>query len=143
LTAAPLLLDNSAWARLSRPSTPEPRIAQFAADLEARRLGVCLPFMLEAADSAPDALDHAELMADLEELPRFPFDVECERRALTAHIQLSRIGHHRIPAVDVMIAAIADRHGVGVLHYDSDYDLLREKTGLEFHSEWLAPRGSL
>ena len=42
-----------------------------------------------------------------------------------------------------MIAAIADRHGVGILHYDSDYDVIRERTDLRFESVWLAPRGSL
>jgi hypothetical protein len=30
-----------------------------------------------------------------------------------------------------------------VLHYDTDYDLLRERTDLRFDSEWLAERGSL
>jgi hypothetical protein len=30
-----------------------------------------------------------------------------------------------------------------VLHYDEDYDVLREHTRLRFRSEWLAPAGSL
>jgi hypothetical protein len=30
-----------------------------------------------------------------------------------------------------------------VLHYDSDYDVLAERTSLSFEREWLAPRGTL
>ena len=41
------------------------------------------------------------------------------------------------------IAALADRHGLGVLHYDHDYDLIAEKTDLELESLWLAEPGSL
>ena len=32
---------------------------------------------------------------------------------------------------------------MGVLHYDSDYDLIRELGGDPFDSHWLAERGSL
>jgi hypothetical protein len=41
------------------------------------------------------------------------------------------------------VAALADRYELGVLHYDRDYDLLAEKTDLEFGSVWLAPAGTL
>ena len=55
----------------------------------------------------------------------------------------ARVGHHRLPPVDLLIAALADRHGLGVLHYDHDYDLIAEKTDLTFDSVWLAARGTL
>lgn len=29
------------------------------------------------------------------------------------------------------------------LYYDKDFGLLLEKTDLDFHSEWLMPRGSI
>ena len=76
-------------------------------------------------------------------LPRFPVDHDVEQRALDAQRQLARVGHHRLPPVDLLVAAVADRHGLGVLHYDGDYDVLAEKTDLTFDSVWLAPRGSL
>jgi hypothetical protein len=47
----------------------------------------------------------------------------------------------RVPPL--LIAAVADRHGLGVLHYDDDYDLIAEKTDLGFESVWLAARGTL
>jgi hypothetical protein len=36
-----------------------------------------------------------------------------------------------------------ERHDLGVLHYDHDYDLIVEKTDLAFDSVWLAARGTL
>lgn len=45
--------------------------------------------------------------------------------------------------MDLIIAALADRHDLGILHYDADYDVIRERTDLDFDSVWLAPRGTL
>jgi predicted nucleic acid-binding protein len=76
-------------------------------------------------------------------LAHYRFDETAERRALDAQAQLARVGHHRLPPVDLLIAALADRHGLGILHYDHDYDLIAEKTDLRFDSVWLADRGTL
>ena len=111
--------------------------------LERGQIGACLPFLLEARYSARHARDHDDLLDELLALPTFAIDDEVERRALAAQSQLARTGHHRLPPVDVLVAAIADRHGLGVLHYDDDYDLIVERTDLEFESVWLAPRGTL
>lgn len=48
-----------------------------------------------------------------------------------------------MPLVDVLIAAIAHVHRVGVLHYDRDFDLIRARTSLRFQSVWLARAGTL
>lgn len=45
--------------------------------------------------------------------------------------------------VDLLLAALADRHGHGVLHYDADFDLILARTDLRFDSVWLAERGTL
>jgi predicted nucleic acid-binding protein len=139
----PLLIDNSAWARLTDGALPEWRVAAFAQELEERRLGVCLPFVIEAEYSMVNADHGYETMTELEKLPRFPIDEEVERWALSAHGQLVRVGHRRISTVDIVIAAIAHHFRTGVLHYNSDFDLLLAKTHLEFVSEWLMPAGSL
>lgn len=138
-----LLLDNSAWARLGDPSLPQRRAAEIAAALEERRIATCLPFLLEAGYSARSAPDHSELIAELLALPLMHIDEAIERRAVEAQGQLARAGHHRLPPVDLMLAAIADRHGLGVLHYDTDYETLTAKTDLRFQTAWLAPRGTL
>lgn len=47
-----------------------------------------------------------------------------------------------MPPVDILLAAPADRHQLGILHPDRDYDLIAERTDLRFASEWLAMAGS-
>jgi predicted nucleic acid-binding protein len=138
-----LLLDNSAWARLADPALDHDRVTELADAFEAGRIATCLPFLLEAGYSARNARDHDELLAGLLALPRVSIDEAVERRALEAQRHLARVGHHRLPPVDLLVAALADRHGLGVLHYDRDYDLLTEKTDLAFNSVWLAPVGTL
>lgn len=138
-----LLLDNSAWVRLAVPALDDARAHEIADALEQRRIGVCLPFLLEAGYSARNASDHDELLRELTALPMLHIDAEVERRAVDAQQQLARAGHHRLPPVDLILAALADRHRVGVLHYDRDYDIVTAKTDLRFVSVWLAKRGTL
>jgi predicted nucleic acid-binding protein len=138
-----LLLDNSAWFRLAVPALGDARVHEIADAVEQRRIGVCLPFLLEAGYSARNASDHDELLRELTALPMLHIDAEVERRAVDAQRQLARAGHHRLPPVDLIVAAMADRHGVGVLHYDHDYDIVTAKTDLRFASVWLAKRGTL
>ena len=83
------------------------------------------------------------MLADLAYLPRVEIDRDIERLALDAQRELAEIGHHRLAPTDVVIAACAHAAGMGVLHYDRDYDLLAEHTSLAFESEWLAAAGVL
>lgn len=138
-----LLLDNSAWARLGDASLPNIRAEEIAVALEGGRVATYLPFLLEAGYSARSAGDHDELIEELLALPLVSMDEGIEDRAIDAQRQLARAGHHRLPPVDLILAAIADRHGLGVLHYDHDFDLLHSKTDLDFESVWLVPRGEL
>jgi predicted nucleic acid-binding protein len=138
-----LLLDNSAWARLGDAALPAGGADEIADALEAGRIAACVPFLLEAGYSARSASEHDQLFAELLSLPQYHLDDAVEQRALDAQAQLARVGHHRLPPVDLLVAALADRHGLGVLHYDHDYDLIAEKTDLRFDSVWLADRGTL
>jgi hypothetical protein len=58
-----LLLDNSAWARLTHPALSDERVAEVSDAFEAGRVATCLPFLLEAGYSARNARDHDELLA--------------------------------------------------------------------------------
>jgi predicted nucleic acid-binding protein len=111
--------------------------------MEAGRVMVCLPFLLEAGYSARSGADHRALMDDLERLPRIGITSQIEGLALRAQAELARIGHHRLAPLDVIIAACAHANGMGVLHYDRDYDTLAERTSLSFTSEWLVSPGTL
>ncbi len=138
-----LLLDNSAWARLASERLNPDRAEQVAAWMGDLQLATCLPFLLEAGYSARSGHERSAMMADLTALPRVAIDKGIETAALEVQRELADIGHHRLPPADVIIAACAHVAGMGVLHYDSDYDLLVKHTGLQFESEWLAQPGSL
>lgn len=63
-------------------------------------------------------------------------------RAVEVMSELARRGLHRSAGpVDLVIAAVAERNGLTVLHYDSDYDRIAEVTGQAM--EWVVPRGSV
>jgi predicted nucleic acid-binding protein len=138
-----LLLDNSAWARLLQGVVPKDRANLIGDWMEQREVAVCLPFLLEAGYSAQSAPKYRSIMAKFERLPRIAIGSGVEHIALQAQRELVEIGHHRLPPMDVMIAACAHSAEAGVLHYDGDYDTLAEHTGLVFESEWLAPPGTL
>jgi predicted nucleic acid-binding protein len=133
-----LLIDNSAWARLGSGRLDPDRAERVAAWIGDLQLATCLPFLLEAGYSARSGHERSAMMVDLEKLPRVEIDKDVEEAALDAQRRLADIGHHRPAPADVMIAACAHVAGMGVLHYDSDYDLLLKHTGLRFRSEWLA-----
>jgi len=138
-----LLLDNSAWSRLAHPSLPGSRTDEVADAVERGMVFASLPFLLEAGYSARNAQEHRDLIEELMALPWATIDESVERRAIEAQSQLVRTGHHRVPPVDVLLAAIAERHELGILHYDHDYDLLAARTDLRFRSVWLVKAGLL
>lgn len=140
---AELLLDNSAWARLDQPAVAQDRAEEIAGWLEQGWIVTCLPFLLEAGYSARSVRDHDQLLSELMALPNVRIEEQVENRAIDAQRQLARAGHHRLPPVDLIIAALADTHGLGILHYDNDYEIVSEKTDLRFDSVWLVPRGSI
>lgn len=138
-----LLFDNSAWVRLNSVLLPEDRRRQVMGWVERRELVTCMPFLLEMGYSARSGEDHRVLTTGLRRLPHVEIGIRVEGHAFRAQQELAAIGHHRLAPIDVMIAACAHEVGAGVLHYDSDYDVLATRTSLSFVSEWLAPAGSL
>jgi predicted nucleic acid-binding protein len=138
-----LLLDNSAWARLSSDRLEKDRAETVAGWMSEQQLATCLPFLLEAGYSARSGAERAAMMSDLTRLPRVAIDRDVERMALQTQRELAEVGHHRLAPADVVIAACAHTAGMGVLHYDGDYDVLAAHTSLLFESEWLAMPGAL
>lgn len=56
--------------------------------------------------------------------------------------ELAERGRHRAVALpDLLVAAVAARHRVTVMHYDDDFDLIGATTGQP--TQWVVPRGSV
>ena len=143
LPLPPVLIDKSAWGRLGDPHLPVERATAVGNAFEAGQIVASLPFALEVGYSARSEREHHTTMNELFALPWAVIDAAVERRALDAQRRLARAGHHRLPPNDVLLAALADEHRLGILHYDHHYDLIAEKTDLTFASIWLAEPGSL
>jgi predicted nucleic acid-binding protein len=69
-------------------------------------------------------------------------DDEDWRRALEVQAALWRTGRMRSAGLpDLLVAAVAERERVTILHYDADYDLIAEVTGQP--TQWVVPRGTV
>jgi predicted nucleic acid-binding protein len=55
--------------------------------------------------------------------------------------QLAGRGQHRAPSIaDLFVASVALTNDATVLHYDKDFELIADVTGLRH--EWIVPRGT-
>lgn len=63
-------------------------------------------------------------------------------RALGLQGSLADQGRLRqVGMADLLIAAVAERHSLTLLHYDADFDTIAEITGQD--ARWVVPRGSV
>lgn len=140
--AARFLIDLSAWARSGHPSARE-RWAELVSD----DLLFCHPvFAVELLHNAVNPKDYRRLREDLDKAFDWVWPdsdttaiaLEMQRRMAT-----TAPAGQRVKSADLLIAALAAQRGAGVLHYDRDYDVISQRGGEQFASEWLAPRGSL
>jgi predicted nucleic acid-binding protein len=138
MTLARYLVDTSALARLK--ADPVSSVLQ---PLVVRGLtGVCGTIALELLYSSRDAKDHATISCAINSREWLHTEDEDFLRAVEVQAELAASGRHRaVPPADLVIAAVAERHGVVVLHYDADFDLIADVTGQP--TKWVVPRGSL
>lgn len=107
-------------------------------------LAICDVVALEYLMGARNAHDYARLEAALggfASIPTMPVDWA---RARDVHRRLAAAGagHQRSVRIpDLVIAAVAERAGVGIVHYDEDYDRIAAVTGQPVR--WILPRGEV
>jgi len=63
-------------------------------------------------------------------------------RATSVMEMLARAGKHRAASIpDLLIAAVAERAGLILVHYDADFDIIAEVTRQSMR--WVVPKGQL
>jgi predicted nucleic acid-binding protein len=111
--------------------------------IEAGLVGTCGIIELEVRYSARSHPEYEEIRRDRGlGYESFPMPDELWGRALEVQRALSGSGQLRaVKFPDLLIAATAERHGLVVVHYDSDYDLIAAVT--DQPTEWVVPQGSV
>lgn len=140
-----VVLDNSAWARTLDGRLTGTARKQFEHALASGELWACPPALLEIRFSGRDRDGFLGTARELAALPHAQLTATAADAAVQAQEELAAAPgvSHRVKPVDLLIAAVAASEGIGVLHYDGDYDTIAEHTSLRFASVWVAPKGSI
>jgi predicted nucleic acid-binding protein len=136
---ATYLADTSALARLRHAAVA----SALGPLIEAGLVATCgvIEFELGWATRTADEFDEvrADRQAGYEWLATHDKDWH---RALQVQGSLWHGGQNRaVGFPDLLIAAVAERERVTILHYDSDYDMIASVTGQP--TQWVAPRGTI
>lgn len=130
--------DTSVWAH-------KDELPEFGMRFIAGLVGVTDVIAMELLYSARDAADYAQVERDLGGCALYrvePQDWDEGRRVWRELLQRGGGPQHRqVGHQDLLTASVAARHGLTVLHYDADYDVIASVTGQAVR--WAAPPGSL
>lgn len=110
---------------------------------QAGLVAMCGMAELEILYSARNGIDHLKMLDELDSAyERLDSDERDFLRARQVQGELADSARHRgVSLPDLLIAAVAERHQVTVLHYDTDFDVIAGITGQP--TQWVVPRGSL
>jgi predicted nucleic acid-binding protein len=133
------LADTSALARLQHLPVAE----VLSPLLEAGLVATCGVIEFELAWATRTAAEFDELRTDRDlGYEWLATHDEDWRRALEVQAVLWRGGQMRsVGLPDLLVAAVAERERVTVLHYDADYELIAKVTGQAI--QWVVQRGSV
>jgi hypothetical protein len=130
------MVDTSALARRNVVAVDD-RLLELLADARLSRCGIVDLELLRGVAAGKAERVAAGLDATLGLAPTGLADVQ---RAREVQLQLAARGeHHGVPAADLVIAAVAERAGATLVHYDADFDRIATVTGQPV--EWVVPRG--
>jgi predicted nucleic acid-binding protein len=121
----------------------EPVAAVLGPLIEAGLVATCGVLEFELAWATRTAAEFDQLRADRDSgYEWLAIHDEDWRRALDVQAALWRGGQVRaVGFPDLLVAAVAERERVTVLHYDGDYDLIGHITGQSMR--WVVPRGTV
>jgi predicted nucleic acid-binding protein len=136
---ASYLADTSALARLHHL----PVAAVLAPLIEAGVVATCGVIEFELGWATRSSADFDRLRTDRDAGYEWLASRDEDwRRALDVQASLWRSGRMRAVGLpDLLIAAVAERERVTVVHYDGDYDIIAQVTGQPM--QWVVPRGTV
>ena len=126
-----ILIDTSAWVEFLR-DTGSP-VCQLVDDLLAAEIATCDVVRMEVLAGARNE-QHLQqlrrLLARASTLPMGPADYDT---AAALYRTCRQRGHTVRKLIDCLIAAVAIRADVPILHLDADFDMLAQHTTLRVH----------
>lgn len=134
-----LLVDKSVLARMHQPSVR----AVVEPLLRDRALFTCGVIELEVLFSARSGADWRQQREDRALAFRWAETRDAALlRAIDMQGALAGQGQHRgVPLPDLVVAAVAEDHGLGVLHYDRDFDRIAAVSNQSVR--WVVEAGSI
>jgi predicted nucleic acid-binding protein len=129
------LADTSVWARKARPG-----LEWFAGAIVDGFVAVCDQVLMEVLFSARDIDDFESIEQGMLACPWLttqPADWAEARRVFRELAARGPLHHRQVKIPDLLIAAVAARHSVGIVHYDRDFDVIASVTGQP--ARWAAP----
>lgn len=131
------LVDTSVLTRLAAPTILE-RVSRL---VTAGSIALCAVSAAEVLRGTRSPSHHRETNEQLRGFFWFPVPEEVWERVLDVQAKLAERGlHQSVKIPDLLIAAVAERNHVTVMHYDHDFDAIAEITGQP--CEWVVSRGS-
>lgn len=138
MAVARYLADKSAYARLHH----EPVLARLGPLIEHGLVATCTVIDMEVLFSTRTPGEYAAVRQERAALELLEADQEEWARALELQSLLARRSHTRAVGIpDLLVAAVAERHRVVLLHYDRDFDLVADVTSQP--TEWVVPAGTV
>ncbi|WP_211239854.1 PIN domain nuclease [Jiangella gansuensis] len=133
------MIDTSAAARMRHEAVADQVVPLISAGLVA----TCAPLDFEALFSPRDPRDYERQRNDRRAAYEYlPTSDEDWQRVFEVHAALAKVSRWRdVGMPDLLVAAIAERHGATLLHYDADFDTIRNVTRQD--ARWVVPRGSV
>lgn len=133
------IADKSALVHLGKPAVD----AKLTPLIRAGQVATCGIIELEVLFSARSERDLVDTRRErMRAFARVPMDEVDFVRAEDVMTRLAKRGQHRAVSLpDLLVAAVAERAGLVVLHYDADFDVVASATGQKV--EWIAAKGSL
>jgi len=124
-----ILIDTSAWVEFLR-DTASP-ICQRVDDLLAVEIGTCDVVRMEVLAGARNEQHLQQLRRLLARASTFPMESVDYDTAAALYRTCRQRGHTVRKLIDCLIAAVAIRGDVPILHMDADFDILAQHTTLK------------